>query len=689
MRYLFLLLFTGSAALAQNRTIDSLKNQLTKLPADTNRVKTLEELAMNLRWNGLDSMARLRLEEAVRLAKRVNYVPGEIRARLTLVLIESDYQSDSKSAYVQLDTAWQKATAIGDLSLQGQVFFRRSQMYANIERTMPMVYPSLEKALQKFKQAKDQIWEAKAYSEMGIVRAGQGNFVDAIDLLLRARKIQEFRHDLKGLRATLPNLTAMYLEIRRYNEALTYLNEAEKLANQLNDQVVKVFVMGRRAAIMEKKGQYPQALALYLQQAAALENPYQPASLSRAYGSIGRMYIQLKQYDKALKYSNLSQKVYRETVEETQDVLEHSAQTNLGNIYLALGQYRRAVACADTGLHWIENIEGMRSERREYLRQLAEGYDKLGQPAKALAYYKRYKAQADTILNEEVQQKATIAGMTYDFEKKQQAVRLKQAEQAARIQSLENDKLGQTRNFLVALLAAIAGILAYVFWSNRQLKVKNEQLSQKNAEIEAALYQGQTIERKRVASELHDSVASKVSALKWRFEAFDTAQFDAAQHAEHARLLDHLGEVYEDIRTISHNLIPEILEKKGLQAALIKLTDTLNTQNRIRFLLEVDQAGTAIRGKTAYELYAITLELVNNIMKHAKAKQADIALSRQPGMLDLTVQDDGQGMGPGINGEGIGLKNISSRLDRLGGSCRISNPAQGGTRVNIQIPLAG
>jgi len=160
------------------------------------------------------------------------------------------------------------------------------------------------------------------------------------------------------------------------------------------------------------------------------------------------------------------------------------------------------------------------------------------------------------------------------------------------------------------------------------------------------------------------------------------------QQHEHARLLNQMGEVYDDIRTISHNLMPEILEKQGLQAALIKLTDTLNVQNRTRFLIEVDESGEDVRGKTAYELYAITLELVNNILKHAKAKQADISLFRKLGFLTLTVQDDGQGIKRIGQQDGIGLQNIQARLDRLGGSYLISNREQGGTLVNVRIPIA-
>lgn len=688
MRYFLLFFLTCTIVAAQNPIIDSLRNQLTKLPVDSSRVKTMHELATNLWWNGYDSLARQTLYQAMRVARQTNYATGEVRARLALARIEADYLSDTKSAHMQLDSAQQQANAIHDLSLQGQVFLRRAQLYENIMDKLPEARTLLDNALKKFQQARDRKWEAQAYNELAIMKMGEGNYVAAINLWLNARRIQEAIQDWKGLRSTLPNLGMVYIKLKRYDEAMTCFTEAGKVADRLNDNMVRSFIVSRKAEILEKEGKFEPALALYLSQVKSYTNPYQPSSLARIYGSIGRMYIELKQYDKALKYSQLSQDIYRKTVEKTQEALEHNAQSNFGKIYLALKQYKRVIPYAQTGLAWTKDVKEMRFERAEYVRQLAEAYEHLGEPAKALRYFKWYKAEADTMLNEEAMQKATVASMTYDFEKKQQGVRLKQAQQEVRIQSLENDKLEQTRNLLITLLLLIAGILSFVFWNNRRLKVRNEELSQKNAEIEAALFRGQTLERKRVASELHDSVASKVSALKWRFEAFDTSQFDTEQHREHARLLDHMGEVYEDIRSISHNLMPEILEKMGLQAALVKLTDTLNVQNRTRFQVEVDQSGEDVRGNTAYDLYTITLELVNNILKHAKARQADISLTRRNGFLTLIVQDDGLGMQLEKNQDGFGLQNIKSRLERLGGTYLVSNPTQGGTCINVQIPVA-
>ncbi|MCY7352584.1 MAG: tetratricopeptide repeat protein [Cytophagaceae bacterium] len=689
MRYrlIFLLLLGGTSTLAQHPVLDSLQRQLKTLPlTDTGRVNTLQEIAVSQTLGGHDSLARQTLNEAIRLAKRLKYGPGEVRARLFWVRIESEYLSDTQTAEAHLDTAGRIANALHDLSLQGQVLFRKAQLYENVMNKIPEANALLQQALKLFRQAHDTRWEALTFNEIAIMKMGEGKYAEAINLWLKARRIQEAAQDWRGLRATLPNLGAIYLKINRYDDALACFAAAEKVADRLHDDVIRTFVLGKRGEIMEKKGQYGEALKQYLRQLSIYKERHMTAQLARTYAAVGRMHIQLKQYDQALKYSTLSEQTYRNTVEKSQEVLEHNAQGNFGRIYLALKKYDRVLTYARTGLAWTVGIPEMRPERTEYHRQLAEAYEHLNQPARALYHFKEYKAESDTMLNEVEIQKTTAASMNYEFDKKEQVTRLQQARQQTQIQALENDKLTQSLRFLAALLVLSAGILGFVFWSNRRLRAKNEELGRQKAEIETALFRGQTMERKRVASELHDSVASKVSALKWRFEALDTSQLPDDQKQEHARLLDQMGEVYEDIRTISHNLMPEILEKHGLQAALIKLTDTLNVQNRTRFLVEVKNSGEDIRGKAAYELYAIALELVNNILKHANARQADITLQRQRGVLSLTVQDDGRGIVEGKRTDGIGFQNLRYRLEKLGGKYLVSTPESGGTRINVQVP---
>jgi signal transduction histidine kinase len=88
-----------------------------------------------------------------------------------------------------------------------------------------------------------------------------------------------------------------------------------------------------------------------------------------------------------------------------------------------------------------------------------------------------------------------------------------------------------------------------------------------------------------------------------------------------------------------------------------------------------------------FNIYSITLELINNIIKHAQATTVDITLSRTESGIHLAVVDDGIGLGPSPTKRGIGLQNILARLDSLGGTLTTSLSDEKGTHIDIKIPI--
>jgi signal transduction histidine kinase len=311
---------------------------------------------------------------------------------------------------------------------------------------------------------------------------------------------------------------------------------------------------------------------------------------------------------------------------------------------------------------------------------LAEAYEGLGQSQKALYHFRQYKAESDSILNNEALQKITVSSMTYAFEKKQQADKL-------RIQTLENEQLIQTRNILIGL--SFLGVLGlgFVLWSNRRLKKKNEELKTKNREIEEALFKGQKIERKRVASELHDNLNTKLAAVRWHLEAMQAEDFTPFNQKIHHRLLEMANDVYADVRLISHNMLPAELETQGLASALQKLVEKLNINTKTKFHLIADGEQARPSSQVEHQLYNIALELVNNVLKHAQASDVWISLSHTATQLTLTVSDNGVGMLPEMQSEGMGMRNLKSRVETLQGELRIESEVDKGTKVSVEILL--
>jgi two-component system, NarL family, sensor kinase len=301
-------------------------------------------------------------------------------------------------------------------------------------------------------------------------------------------------------------------------------------------------------------------------------------------------------------------------------------------------------------------------------------YQKIGQYKKALDYLLLYNKHENEINRGQTQKEFDELQTSYQAQKQQ-----------SKIRELENDKLKERQNFLYILGVIALLIMSYAFWINLNLTKKNKLLSQKNQEIEEALIKGQNIERKRVAEELHDNLSAKISGIRWRLEAISPYFAIEKEQKIFDSTVNALAEVYTDVRLIAHNLLPAELEKKGLPIALKNLSLELNSQDRTYFTLKTSDNLERFANKIEYEIYSIVLELSNNILKHAKAKNALISLEKFDKILKLTVADDGVGIEQNSTKKGMGMGNINSRLHSLNGKILIEN--QEGVRVEIDVPI--
>lgn len=390
-----------------------------------------------------------------------------------------------------------------------------------------------------------------------------------------------------------------------------------------------------------------------------------PHCLANVYMKLGDEKRANEYRDKALKVA----KFYNNRI------IIFATYADLADIYQQRKQYNKAIEYRKASLDYARQSgwKEMESHAESYIYTT---YKLAGDYQNALRYFEAHKAHEDSLGRFSVQKAYNELQTKYEAEKQQ-----------LRITDLENEKLLQTRNLSVGL--SILGVLltGFILWSNRRLTTKNEELKAKNREIESALLKGQTSERKRVASELHDNLNTKIAALRWRLEALDTSKYPEADQKIHARVLQSLEDVYADIRLISHNLLPPELETHGISVALQKLIEKLNSNTKTVFHLVTNHLTERLNPKTEYQLYSIALELVNNVLKHAQAQQVWMSLSKNEESVSLTVSDDGVGFQQKQSPEGVGLRNISSRLESLQGKWQVESKPNSGTKVTVEVPF--
>lgn len=341
-------------------------------------------------------------------------------------------------------------------------------------------------------------------------------------------------------------------------------------------------------------------------------------------------------------------------------------EENAGNLTEALALKLQAYEYVQKS-GWIEFIA--RADNHLY-----NSYKTLGDYRNALIHYERYIGAQDSMKKRDATARYAELEAKYESEKKEQEI----------IQ-LKNKNLTQWRNFLIVFSILGAIIVAIVARNNWRLTKNNRILAKKNQEIMLAQLRGQNLERRRMATELHDNLNTKIAAIRWQLEAVAPAANGKVKSVLE-NTLGLVNDVYGDVRLISHNLMPEKVEALGLIAALENLITQLKQNNKVNFHLVVNTAPDFSFDSLTYPLYNIIFEMINNILKHSEAENGWISISEEGDHINVTVSDDGIGFDIDERTSGYGINNITSRLENIKGHWHIESAPGEGTKFFMEIP---
>ncbi|WP_323757185.1 ATP-binding protein [Roseivirga sp.] len=271
---------------------------------------------------------------------------------------------------------------------------------------------------------------------------------------------------------------------------------------------------------------------------------------------------------------------------------------------------------------------------------------------------------------------------------------------------LENEK--QKRSTTIVLLTSMALVLTAFVIINvidqrrkniKTLAAKNDELNkqqidellqkQEIASLQGVL-EGQETERKRVAIDLHDRLGGILSMVKLHFSVVtESLSKDDQTHAKFMKASDLLDQATGEVRSISHNLMSGVLTKFGLVPALEDLKDKISQTGKLKVSLYSNELNNVLTAEQELQLYRIVQELMSNILKHSKAKEANIQLTKGEDSVNLIVEDDGVGFDlKEVNKKaGIGLTNLKARVGKLDGNFHIDSGRGAGTTISIDIPI--
>jgi signal transduction histidine kinase len=242
------------------------------------------------------------------------------------------------------------------------------------------------------------------------------------------------------------------------------------------------------------------------------------------------------------------------------------------------------------------------------------------------------------------------------------------------------DKIFYTVVFISLLIAIIIifFVVSIILYHRRYIQLQRERIVAEITILEN--------ERKRMAADLHDSMGPLLSTIKLNINSIQVTD------AHDVQIIDKSGkyidEVIRGLRQISHNLLPATLERKGLTEALHEFIRQISDKQLLDIKFRTS-GNINVEQEKQIHIFRIIQEITHNTLKHAKATQLQIVLSRENGFFLVLVKEDGIGFDvKKVKAEstGLGMKSLAIRTDILNGSLSIDSTPGAGTNYFIKIP---
>jgi signal transduction histidine kinase len=511
-----------------------------------------------------------------------------------------------------------------------------------------------------------------------------------------------------------------YMKLDRQKDALDRFYIALQTAERCNDFMTQLKARVNIGWARMELNQYEQAIDNFITAIALIrERNLSGTVLGVIYNNLASSYNSLKKVDSAYKYAQIaieSARAYHDiaaeanglfilgTVQEKMNRLQDALQSflqaqplrkqigdpffivsdlaELSTLYSKLGKTKEGIATAHQALE-IARKNDISAKFSMIYEAFAANYEKAKDYENMAAMYKKISELKDSTYADANPKALAEMQTKYETEKKERI-----------IEQQHNHIVTQNSFFIgIATLALMIGLLVYSQYNKYKLRkeaqLQAEVMRQQELATRAVI-KAEEEERQRIARDLHDGIGQMMSAARMNLSAFESeTQFGSeVQKKSFEQIVYLVDDSCKELRQVSHNMMPNALLKSNLTSAIHDFTDKLDKKS-LEIHLFSEGLDERLDSNTETILYRVIQECVNNVIKHAGATTLDISVIRDKEGISATIEDNGKGFDTSDKGkfEGIGLKNIFTRVEFLKGTVEFDSATGRGTAVSIQVPL--
>ncbi len=349
-------------------------------------------------------------------------------------------------------------------------------------------------------------------------------------------------------------------------------------------------------------------------------------------------------------------------------------------------QFDRIHQDLDAGLQLEERLAGANRtpEQRQYLTQsVAQFWDAVNRMFELAQQGKEQEAREQIRLSLQARQQALSTAVSRLLVENNEG----EEQAAARIAEIYDGVQRQLYIFLAATLIAIVFTSLYLIRSNRQIFARLAELSEQRSDLAQKLISTQESTLRHISRELHDEFGQVLTAIGSMLgRAGKPMPKDAPMRKDLEEAQEIAQTTLNKIRTLSQALHPVLLEEAGLETTLDWYIPNVERQAGLTVHYEKSGKSFPVETGVGVHIYRVLQEALNNVSRHSGAREAWIRLRFSTELLELEVEDHGNGFIAEKTQRGIGLVGMRERAELIGGALAVSPRPQGGTLVRLRIP---
>ena len=525
------------------------------------------------------------------------------------------------------------------------------------------------------KRSKNYLWNGYLNLNYGSDLTKKYSFESGIDYLNKSIPYFEQAKDTVQLAMSYSLISNAFHDFGNYEKGKEYAFKGIKIAEKLKNIRTQWYLLNVLGINYDDNKEYDKALATHLKALNFTKDNNR--LLASTYNNLGNTYKKKGMLTEAENYFQKSFEIEK-TIQNNYRL--SSVYGNLGDLALKRKNYAVSKKYLDSCLYYAEKA-GSPEKLKDAYEYNSYWYEETGDYKNSLNFIKQYISLKDSLEN------IAKAGIIYDVQERHESAKKEKENQelqiANRLKTIEKNQAVSEKKIILtvsAVLIALLSVVAFLLYRSKLNKIKRSEEQKMNQ----ALFEGEQKERIRIARDLHDSVGQMLSLAKMNLSAFSDEKLQPT-----SQLIDS---TISEVRTISHNLIPEDLNF-GLFVALETLAEKINHSGTTKMSVNITEEIRNLKFEQQNELsiYRIVQEVVNNMIRHSGANSIHLNVTQQAQKILISIKDNGKGMDTENieNSKGIGWKNIKARVNLLDGEMKIQSEKLTGTQIEILLPQNG